>query len=250
MGKQRILFSLTPYGQQQVRDNIRLSHLMARKFLPPYGMGIEDWQAECHMVLCQAVAWHSPEKGALSTLMERLVFLRRSNLNGQWKAKRASRDLRALSLDEERGEEGGSMMLGLGVEDDGQAQLENREQVDAVYAHLTARGKKICDLIRQGFGICDIGRELGFTKQYASQSLRAERAKLVQIFPHLVSDSGKQCVECGGVVIVCKNGARPSRCPPCAAARETKVKSESWRRQSRRRSELRKAFNKGGLSNV
>ena len=243
MGKQRILFSLTPYGQQQVRDNIRLSHLMARKFLPPYGMGIEDWQAECHMVLCQAVAWHAPEKGALSTLMERLVFLRRSNLNGQWKAKRASRDLRALSLDEERGEEGGSMMLGLGKEDDGQAQLENREQVDAVYAHLTARGKTICDLIRQGFGICDIGRELGFTKQYASQSLRAERAKLVQIFPHLVSDSGKQCVECGGVVIVCKNGARPSRCPPCAAAREKGIKSESWKRQSRKRSEKRRRSN-------
>ena len=68
MGKQRILFSLTPYGQQQVRDNIRLSFLMARKYLPPYGVGVDDWQAECHMVLCQAVAWHSPEKGALSTL--------------------------------------------------------------------------------------------------------------------------------------------------------------------------------------
>jgi len=243
MGRPSIDYCLTEYGQQQVQQNIRLAYMMAGKYLPPYGMTLADWRSECHLTLCQAVAWYCPDKGALSTLMERLVFLNRSNHNQRWKAKRASRDLRASSLDEERGRDGASFKLGLGVEDDGQEQLENRELVDAVYEHLSPRGKKICDLIRQGFGICEIGRQLGFTKQYASQSLRAERAKLVELFPDLVSDSGKKCVDCGGVVIICKAGANPERCPKCSSTRERSIKRETWKKATKRKSEKRRMAN-------
>lgn len=236
MGKRAIEFCLTEYGRGQVEQNQAMVRFMFNKYLPPYGVDRDDWFSECQIALIQAVAWHVPSRGELSTLLDRLVFLRRSNLNQKWKAKRASRDIRALSLDEAHGEDEASLLLNLGREDDSLQSLEMREIAGMVRDALSLRGKRICDLISDGLGVSEVGRALGFTKQYASQSLRAERAKLVKLFPGLVKVSGMACLDCGGNIVVAKTGSRPTRCPECSEHRTRKQKVASWRKGNRRRS--------------
>ena len=236
MGRRIIEFSLTKYGQQQVEQNIRLAYALANKYRAPYGVSQDDWYAECLDVLCQAVAWFSPARGTtLSSLLDRLIFLRRSNLNEVWKAKRSDRDLRAISLDELRGGEDATLLEAIGNNDPAFQQVETKELAAMVLECCSETVQKILKMAASGMSFPEIGQSLGFSKQYACQALKTERGKLVQLFPFLIGDSASPCPECGEPMVRCTTTSNPKRCAKCAAIETRKAKLLSWKKKSHRR---------------
>ena len=216
MSKDRPEYCLTEYGKQQVQENIALGYYLANKFRAPFGWDHEDWKAECMEVLCLAVARYSPARGySLSTLAERLAWLRRGNINVMGRTKRAGWGVVVTSLDKQHSSEGANLALLCGYTDPGFEQVERSDLVSAVIAECSPRGAAILQRLAEDVSLPDIGARMGYSRQWASQTLFEVRQKLTRKFPDEVRLTGA-CKSCGGPLVKHSNKCQPMYCLNCA----------------------------------
>lgn len=235
MCRPRPQYCLTEYGKAEVQKNLRLAYAMAHKYRAPYGWDQDDWIAECMDVLCLAVARFSPARNlSLSTLMDKLVWIRRGNINSVGRSKKSGYLSTTLSIDAPRqGTEGPTLLDLCSYTDSGFQSVERSDLVSAVLSRCSSRGVKILEGISQDLALPQIGAGLGFSRQWATQALFDERVKLVEQFPDEVRGSGS-CKRCGGVLIVHSSKCKPTYCPPCARDVAKIKQRESDSRKKRR----------------
>jgi hypothetical protein len=218
MCKPRPEFCLTEYGKSEVQKHIRLAYVMANKYRTPYRWEHDDWVSECMEVLCLAVARFSPARNAsLYKFMDKLVWLRRSNINSSGRSLRSGRRSATLSID---GPNLGNLCT---YTDNG---LQHVERVDFVLTVLKAcsyHGSTILVRIADGVPLPEIGAGIGFSYQRINRALFRERAKLIKRFPEEVRGSGS-CKQCGGVLAVHSSKSKPIYCNPCSVDRVRAVK--------------------------
>lgn len=229
-------YCLTEYGKEQVQKNIRLAYALANKYRPPYGWDQEDWTAECLEVLCLAVARFSPARNrCLSTLADKLVWLRRGNINSASRSIRSGWKSTTVSINAPRGtSEGPSLGDLVSYTDSGFQRVERADLVSVVLGECSARGVKILTKIADDKSLPEISESLGFTRQWATQALFDERLKLIQRFPEEVKGSGA-CKECGGVLIIHSNKCKPIYCVPCSFQVARLKQREAAARKQRRK---------------
>jgi hypothetical protein len=216
MSKDKPEYCLTEYGKQQVQENIALAYYLANKFRAPYGMDHEDWKAECMEVLCLAVARYSPARGySLSTLADRLAWLRRGNINVMGRTKRVGYGVLTTSLNQERGSDGPNLGQLCSYTDPGFEQVERADLVSAVIAECSPRGAAILQRLAEDVSLPDIGAGMGYSRQWASQTLFEVRQKLTRKFPDEVRLTGA-CKSCGGPLVKHSNKCQPMYCLNCA----------------------------------
>ena len=235
MGKQYIGYCLTDEGKRIAAENVKLASLMAKKYCPPYGMGFDEWMSECYECLCQAVARYDETKGTLSSLMDRLVWLRRSNLNSSSRTIHSGWGTTIQSLDAERGEDGFNLHdVAQTTDEQARQSIEDRELAELALAECSERGREVLGLLMDGLSLPDIGEALGgFSRQYACQKVALERAKVVAKYPHHVISNGP-CRECGKPTVrPCKKHTAIYLCPECAAAR-VKKSANKFRQKKRK----------------
>ncbi len=216
MSRDKNDYCLTEYGQAQVQENLALAYYLANKYRAPYGMDHDDWKAECMEVLCLAVARYSPARGySLSTLAERLAWLRRGNINVMGRTKRAGWGVLTTSMDQERGSDGPNLGQLCSYTDPGFEQVERADLVSAVIAECSPRGAAILQRLADDVSLPDIGAGMGYSRQWASQTLFEVRQKLTRKFPDEVRLTGA-CKSCSGPLVKHSNKSQPMYCLNCA----------------------------------
>ena len=223
---------LTPEQQKLASDNLRIAYWMSRKYLPPFGMDREDWEAECMMCLARACRWFEPEKGTLSTLVDRLVRLRRSNLNSYRRVKR--RRTPVVSLDEERGPGGFSLEETLTApEDHTEKRVALRDLCDRVMGTMDSRAREIFRMVDEGMTFNQIAIQLGFSRQRVSQIVVQARYRAALLFPGEQVCS-LECEVCGKAISNYHERNCAKYCSDCALWTAKNNKSQ-WHQANRRR---------------
>lgn len=231
-------YSLTDIGREMVERNINLAYKLYNKYRKPYVQSCDEWLAECMDCLCLAVALHDASKGTLSTLLDRLVRLRRQNINDyNRRLKRAY--TRTFSLDAVRcGETGARLEYELGRESPQFDEVDTQDLAGHVAGHLKGVGRQIVEMFAAGKTLREIGDELGFSRQYAHNTLMLQREKLAEEFPEYLSGSSDQCQTCGGPVILGSKMNKPKFCPKCSRLSRDRAKRKYMERKN------------GGLTNA
>ena len=219
-------FCLTSMGQREFEKNIKLSHKLARLIRAPMGMSIDDWQQEVHKEFARAIALHDPKVGRLSTLAYRLVFLRWSNLNSKQRTR--TQGLSTASIEADRNSDGATISDLLGVEDNSTKRIDDSDLADEVIRLAPQKYRRVLVMLRQEVKLSEIGRKLGFSRQYGSQSLAMVRAEVISQmgFDHV--QSAGDCEHCGDPVVKSGNNSQPMFCPECARDRLLNKKKKCW----------------------
>ena len=229
--REPIAYSLTELGRSIVEENTRLAYKIGLKYKPPYGMTREEWNSECLDCLCLAVAFHDSKKGTLSTICDRLIRLRRQNINDYNSRLMRSRN-KTLSLDAERcGETGARFEFMLGFDSDQFREVDVKDLTKHITRKLKGTGKQIVELFADGLTLKEIGKKLGFSRQHAHNMLLLQREKLVIEFPEMLVGA-PSCGICGSPVVMGTTMNKPKYCPKCSRVRRERSHKES---QNRRR---------------
>lgn len=194
--------ALTPEQQKMVERNLALATWMADKYAAPYGMDWEDWLAECQAELCRAVAWHDPAKGSLSALFDRLVFLRRSNLNSARRRLRRGYGLKTLSLDFDMAGEANLQDMGALADDRPQRDLdlvEIREFCDYNLVQVSPKAQTVFLALADGRTHTEVANDMGVSRQRITQLVDVARDRLAVQFSGDVQRT-RACNRCGGPV--------------------------------------------------
>jgi RNA polymerase sigma factor (sigma-70 family) len=218
---------LTDEQRAIVDENLPMVLYIMRKYRAPIGMDAEDWLQECVIQMVRAVQFHDPAKGQLSTIFDRLVFIRRGNLNQY--ATRGNRGKVYLASSVE-GEDS------LGVLDV-TATEHPWDQIDA--RELAKEAMQVCSrqemtcfrLLAEGLNQKEIAREFGVSRQRITEVLTTAREKIAKAFPSLVVYS-QVCAKCGGPAQRYSNG-KNLYCTECSKMLRTgrKLRNEKQRKQ-------------------
>lgn len=185
---------LTEEQQRVVETNIRMAYMMAHKYRPPYGMDFDDWKTECLIQLARAVMFHDPAKGTLSTILDRLVFNVRRNINSLNRSRKRGYGSRVISADK-RGRNDCSLSDFFGRDHDW-SEIENRDLCEQIMRFLDAKELQAIQILAEGCTQREIGKRLGFSHQRANELITRSREKLADRFPEHLVPAGK-CVICG-----------------------------------------------------
>ena len=226
---------MTPEQQRMVEDNLALAHYEARKYRAPLSMDYEDWLGECLVLLVQAVRYYEPQKGTLSTLMDRLVYLRRMDLKRQRQSIKRKTHYDAVSLDQMAGDNTlGEQVL---VDHDRALHLvEVREVVDLVLARMSPQAVQIFRLLANDSTNREAARTLGICRSRVCDILMLARGIAAQQYPDEVVHN-TSCPDCGVPQTTWAEDDRPRLCSPCADLRVREIK----RRYHQRRKQEAKA---------
>ena len=218
---------MTLEQQRMVEDNLALAHYTARKYRAPYGMDYEDWLGECLVLLVQAVRWHDPKLGTLSTLVNRLVYLRRLDLNNKLNSKK--RQNQTTSIGQIIGDESavGQALLD---HDDRPHLIDVRELVDLVLARMSPQAAQIFRLLANDSTNREAARTLGICRSRVCDILMLARGIAAQQYPDEVVFN-TSCPDCGVPQTTWAEDDRPRLCSPCADLRVREIKRRYYQRR-------------------
>jgi RNA polymerase sigma factor (sigma-70 family) len=183
---------LTEEQQVKVAENMQLVTYISRKYKPPIGLDHDDWYAECMFQLVRAVLYHRPEKGTLSTILDRLVYLSRSNWNSYARRGKRGKVFRSGYLDFSG--ESLNLLDILGAEHPWE-QIEAAQLCSEVMACCTPREQQALHYLSEGMNQREIAAIYGVSKQRVSEILTTAREKIAERFPTLAVYS-QTCANC------------------------------------------------------
>jgi RNA polymerase sigma factor (sigma-70 family) len=184
---------LTDEQRAKVEANLPMVLFMVRKYRAPIGMDAEDWLHECVLQLAKAVRYHDPEKGRLSTIFERLVWIRRNHLNHYAKRGRHGR-VYACSVMESQGD---WSLLELKSGEHPWEIIDARQMVADAMQICRGHEARCFALLSEGLNQREIAKKLGVSRQRINEVMTTARERVAKAFPSLAVYS-QQCSRCHG----------------------------------------------------
>jgi RNA polymerase sigma factor (sigma-70 family) len=181
---------LTAEQKLMVEENLRLVYFLSRKYRPPLGMDLDDWQSEVMVELVRAVKYHDPARGKLSTVLDHFVYRRRGHLNDYFKRGKRGRVIK-YSLDAE------VSLLDMQGEDHHWNGLDAAMVTKQALGFCTPQEADILQRLAQDYTIREIADHYGVSHQRICQHLTIARRKCASAMPGELIQTTK-CIRCGG----------------------------------------------------
>lgn len=217
---------MTDEQQAKYLANIRIAHMLARKYRPPVNWTREDWTQECLLVFAKAVVYHREELGALSTIADRLIFNRWGTLNIRRKVKKYGVNARhiAIAPPGEHDEENGvaEMIVARPAPDT----VGLRDLAEFVARCVDPQALEIFRRMAEGYSLREIAESFGITKQSAGIAVAQARGWMADLFPELIPP-GLNCKKCDKPIAPIQN---VMFCAGCASYLRWRKKDQFFRK--------------------